>query len=151
MFFTNTDKRPYPNPEGVAAMVLKYTLFWIPMVFIAIINGAIRDLTYKKYLGELSAHQVSTVTGIILFGIYIYALGLRWKLESARQALIVGMIWLSLTVAFEFIFFHYAIGRPWSELLGAYNILEGKVWVLVLVFIAVAPCIFYRIQAGHRK
>jgi hypothetical protein len=128
-------------------MIVRYTLLWLPMVLIAIINGIIRDFTYKKYLGELAAHQVSTATGILLFGIYIWALGLKWKLESGRQAVVVGLIWLGLTVAFEFLFFHYAMGHPWSELLEAYNIFEGKVWVLVLVFIAAAPWLSYTIHS----
>ena len=132
-------------------VILKYTLLWIPMVFIAMINGALRDLTYKKCIGEFAAHQLSTGTGIIFFGIYIWAIGLRWKLESARQSIIVGIIWLALTVAFEFLFFHYVAGHPWSVLLDAYNILEGKVWVLVLIFIAIAPYLSYRIHSGQQN
>jgi hypothetical protein len=128
-------------------MILKYTLLWIPLVFIAIINGSIRDLVYKDRLGELAAHQVSTATGILLFGIYIWAIGLKWKLESARQAVVVGLIWLGLTVAFEFLFFHYAMGHPWSELLAAYNIFKGKVWVLILIFVAAAPWLSYTIHS----
>jgi len=127
-------------------MILKYALLWIPLVFIAIINGAIRDFTYKGAMGELAAHQLSTLTGIILFGIYIWAIGFRWKLDSARQAAAVGLLWLALTVAFEFLFFHYAAGHSWSVLLNAYNVCEGKVWVLVLIFVAVAPYISYRIR-----
>jgi hypothetical protein len=132
-------------------MILKYTLFWLPMVFIAIINGTIRDMTYKNCLGDLTAHQVSTFTGMILFGIYIWIISLRWKLESARQALIVGFIWLALTVAFEFLFFHFVAGHPWSLLLDNYNILEGRVWVLILLFITIAPYIVFQIHSRRRK
>ncbi len=127
--------------------ITRYTLLWIPLVFIAIANGAIRDATYKNSLGELGAHQLSTLTGIILFGIYIWAIGLKWRIESFRQAVVVGCIWLALTVAFEFLFFHYVAGHPWSVLLAAYNILEGKVWVLVPVFVAVAPYLSFRIHS----
>lgn len=127
-------------------MIIRYLFLWIPLVFVAIINGAIRDFTYKNSLGELTAHQLSTLTGIILFGIYIWAIGFKWKLESARQAAAVGALWLALTVAFEFLFFHYVAGHPWPVLLDAYNICEGKVWVLVLVFIAVAPYLSYRMH-----
>ncbi|MBN1495626.1 MAG: hypothetical protein JXA07_02585 [Spirochaetes bacterium] len=129
-------------------MILKYTLLWIPLVFIAILNGAIRDLIYKDSLGDLAAHQISTATGIVLFGIYIWALGLKWKLESARQAITVGLIWLGLTLAFEFLFFHYAMGHPWHVLLDAYNIFAGKIWVLVLVFVVIAPWLSY---TAHQK
>jgi hypothetical protein len=38
----------------------KYVLAWLPMVFIAIGNGAIREGWYGKYLSELQAHQLST-------------------------------------------------------------------------------------------
>jgi len=40
----------------------KYLLSWLPMVLIAVINGTARDLWYKKYVGELKAHQISTIT-----------------------------------------------------------------------------------------
>jgi hypothetical protein len=49
----------------------KYVLAWIPMVFIAIANGAIREGWYGKHVSELQAHQISTVTGVLLFGVYI--------------------------------------------------------------------------------
>ena len=53
-------------------MVLKYTIAWIPMVFIAIANGAVRQLGYGKLLNELFAHQVSCLTAILLFLAYIH-------------------------------------------------------------------------------
>jgi hypothetical protein len=127
--------------------VIRYTLLWIPLVLIAVFNGAIRDIAYKNSLGELGAHQLSTLTGIVLFGIYIWAVGLKWRIETARQAIVIGCIWLALTIAFEFLFFHYVAGHSWSVLLDAYNILEGKVWVLVLIFIAVAPYLSFRIHS----
>jgi hypothetical protein len=34
--------------------------------------------------------------------------------------------------------------HPWTRLLHDYNILEGRVWVLVLVWITIAPYIFSR-------
>ncbi len=30
------------------------------MLLIAIANGAVREIVYKKYVGELAAHQVAT-------------------------------------------------------------------------------------------
>jgi hypothetical protein len=126
-------------------MVLKYTLAWIPMVFIGIVNGAIRQFGYGRFLGELFAHQVSSVIGIILFGSYVWILSIRWPLESSRQALAIGVIWLGLTVAFEFLFGHYVAKHPWTRLLHDYNILEGRLWSLVLISITIAPYVIYRI------
>jgi len=65
-------------------MVLKYTLLWIPMVFIGIVNGAIRQFVYGPFLKKLPAHQVSSVTGIIFFVIYIWFVSSRWPFVSPR-------------------------------------------------------------------
>ena len=128
-------------------MVVKYTLAWLPMIFIAIANGVIREFGYGRLLGELRAHQVSSVTAIILFYLYTWFLSFRWPLEASRQAFAVGLIWLSLTIAFEFLFGHYVAKLPWSRLLHDYNILAGRLWSLVLIAIAMAPYVMYRIRS----
>ena len=123
-------------------MIRKYTLAWLPMPLIGIINGSIRQFGYSKFMSELTAHQISTLTGIILFGFYVWFLSRLWRIESSSQALTIGVIWLSLTVAFEFVFGHYVMGYPWSRLLHDYNLLDGRLWVLVLIWITVAPLVF---------
>ena len=125
-------------------MILIYGIAWFFMIFIGIANGVIRQFGYGRYMSELTAHQVSTLTGIILFGLYTWLLSLRWKLESTKQALTVGLIWLCLTVVFEFVFGHYVMKHPWSRLLHDYNLFEGRVWILVLVWITIAPYVIYK-------
>ena len=125
-------------------MIVRYILAWIPMIFIGIINGILREVTYGKYLTELRAHQVSTIIGVLLFGCYIWTLTRLWGFESLQQALIIGFIWLGLTIVFEFTFGHYVAGHSWSRLLSDYNVLAGRVWIVVLIWIAIAPLLFYR-------
>lgn len=130
-------------------MIWRYILAWIPMIFIAIFNASIRELVYEKYLGELRAHQVSTVTGILLFGLYTWVVTNFWRIQSTAQALVIGLIWLGLTVAFEFLFGHYVSGTEWSKLLADYNIFAGRVWIFVLIWTAIAPFIFFSLQNKH--
>jgi len=124
----------------------KYVLAWVPMVFIAIINGAIREGWYGKHVSELQAHQVSTATGVLLFGVYIWVLVRLWRPASAGQALTIGLIWLGMTVAFEFLFGYYVAERPWRDLFHDYNFWAGRVWLVVLVWVTVAPYVFYHLQ-----
>src|SRR5512139_378825 len=126
----------------------KYILAWIPMLCIAILNGAVRELWLVNYLGELRAHQVSSATGIVLLGVYIWVIIRNWRPESAATAIAIGLIWLAMTVAFEFLFGFYARGLPWGRLFHDYNLLAGRVWVLVLAWVTVAPYLFYRLQNG---
>jgi hypothetical protein len=126
--------------------MFKYVLAWLPLLVIAVLNGALRAGFYGRYLGELHAHQLASALGVVLFGIYIRAVIEYWRPESSRQALHIGLIWLGLTVAFEFLFMHYVAGHSWRALLHDYNIFAGRVWLVVLVWITLAPYVFYRLQ-----
>jgi hypothetical protein len=126
---------------------LIYAASWLGMVILAILNGTIREKAYGQFMGELTAHQLSTFTGLILFGLYIWVLTGLFRIESSNQALLIGGIWLIMTVAFEFIFGHYVMGHPWNKLFCDYNMLKGRVWLLVLIWTSAAPYLFYRIRS----
>jgi hypothetical protein len=95
-------------------------------------------------LGDLAAHQISTATGIVFFWIVFYFIFKRWRIESTKHAILVGLIWLGLTILFEFGFGHYIMGNPWQKLLQDYNLAEGRVWSLFLAWITIAPYFFYK-------
>jgi len=72
--------------------MLHYVFAWFGLLVIAMVNGALRDIAYKPYVGELYAHQISCVTGILLFALFIGFLAKRWPLPSSRQAWMIGFI-----------------------------------------------------------
>src|SRR5512147_2192921 len=94
----------------------KYALAWLGLMVLAILNGALRDLVYKGSVGEIAAHQISTLTLILLIGIFIWKLEKLWPIESAKQARAIGIIWFLLTEAFEF-GFGLIRGDSWDRLL----------------------------------
>lgn len=126
-------------------MVLTYTIAWLPLVLIAILNGALRELGYKRFMKELHAHQISTLIGMVLVAIYVWIMGLIWPIESLTQAFQIGGIWLLLTILFEFGFGHFIMGHPWEKLFFDYNIFAGRVWLLFILWTAVSPAVFFLI------
>ncbi len=124
----------------------KYLAAWLLMLLLSIANGAVRDFTYGKHIDELAAHQLSSVSGILVLGIVIWGFVRRYPPLSGREAISVGLLWMALTVAFEFLFFHYVGGHSWAELLANYNVLKGRVWVVVLAWVAIAPYVFFRLK-----
>ena len=82
------------------------------------------------------------MSGIILLGIVIYLYVRRWPPVSAREAWYIGLFWMALTVAFEFLFFHYVGGHSWEALLANYDMAKGRLWPLILVWVAIAPYLF---------
>ncbi len=122
--------------------LIRYVIAWIPMLLIAITNGAFRQLLLEKVMPELRAHQLSTVIGSVVIGIFIWAVVHLWPLASTRQALLIGIIWLALTVASEFVFGRFVMHRPWSRLLSDYNVLKGRMWVVFLIWLTLrAICV----------
>ena len=128
-------------------MIKRYTIAWLGLVLIMILNGSIRNFVYGPLVSELTAHQISSVTGVLLTGLFTWLLSLMWRIRSERQALAIGSIWLVLTIVFEFIFGHYVMGHLWSRLLYDCNLIEGRVWSLVLIFTMIAPYIIYKMRA----
>ncbi|MCA0153153.1 hypothetical protein [Winogradskyella vincentii] len=124
----------------------RYIIAWFPMIIIAIANGLFREKVIRNKLNELQAHQISTATMIVLFGIYVWVLFKILNPSSEIQAIKIGLLWLVLTIIFEFTFGHYVAGHSWNRLFQDYNIFQGRVWVLVLIWITIAPYIIYQLQ-----
>jgi len=113
---------------------------WFLFMILAIINAGIRNGVYKPIVGDLTAHQISTVIfAIVIFVVTYLILRFSDLNLSDSQALLMGTIWLILTIGFEFIAGHYIFGNSWEKLLADYNILNGRIWSLVLLTIFTAP------------
>jgi len=123
---------------------LIYLLFWLVLMFLAIANGMLREATYGQYLSELRAHQLSTIAAAALFGLAVGLLAKHRLPASAIQALQIGIIWLALTVCFEFLFGHFVAGHSWSRLFQDYDLSSGRLWPLLLAWITFLPYIAYR-------
>lgn len=126
-------------------MIIKYTVAWILLALFGVINGVLRELGYKKLMREHAAHQVSSLSALVLIGLITWALSWIMPLASAGQAWTVGLVWLAMTVCFEFLFGHFAMKLSWERLLADYNLLEGRLWLLVLLWIGLAPWVVFQL------
>ncbi len=126
--------------------MIRYLLAWLGMLAIAVANGALRQLTFGRRLPELRAHQLSTLLGAVLVGFFIWYVVQRWPPSSGRQAVLVGLLWLALTVAFECFMGRVLSGRSWPQVLSDYDLLSGRVWLLFLVWLTAAPWLFLRLR-----
>lgn len=125
-------------------MVTRYLLVWFLLALVAIANGILRQGTYGKVVSELAAHQISTLTAIFAFGAVTWIVHRFWPLQSASQAWTIGFCWLVMTVVFEFGFGHYVAGHSWEKLYADYDLLKGRVWSLVLVWVTVLPFVVFK-------
>ena len=134
----------------MSIILLKSFGVWFLILLAAIGNGLFRDLIMAPALGDTLARAISSVT-LSLFILIITLLFItRLGVSRKRQLWSVGWFWLALTLAFEFLFGHYVGGKPWGELLADYNILEGRLWILVVVTTLCAPALAGRIKKVGR-
>ena len=126
-------------------MVTKYLLVWFLLAIVAISNGILRQSTYGKAVSELAAHQISTMTAILASGAVVWIVNRFWPIESASQAWTIGACWLIMTVFFEFGFGHFIARHSWERLIADYNVFEGRVWSVFLIWVAVMPFLFFKI------
>ncbi len=126
--------------------MLWHILAWFHKMAIAIVNGILREKLMAPHIRELAAHQLSTLTLVILFGLYFLGLFRLWPPPSAEAAIGLGLIWLGMTVAFEFGFGRYVAGHSWTRLLKDYDLRAGRVWIVILIWVAAAPCLFFIVK-----
>lgn len=126
-------------------MDIKHFLLWLPMILLAFANATIRELVFIKYFSEFRAHQLSTLTLIVLCSIYVWFIFPWLGVQNSKQALLIGFVWVLLTVAFEF-----SLGRltnkSWDYLFRDYNFIVGRIWLVFLICLFVLPYLFYFIR-----
>ncbi len=129
--------------------MIRYVLAWLVLLVVAVANGALRQFTFGRFMPELRAHQLSTLIGAILVGLVIWVVVRAWPPSSSGEALLVGCIWLVLTVGFEFFMGLALARRPLAQVLHDYDVLSGRVWVVFLIWLTVAPWVFYRLRRAR--
>lgn len=125
------------NVRGIGIYILLYPLLFA----VGFVHGALRELTYGRYMGEYEKHAVGTVAGILLVGIAIYIINYLRPFRSKAQALKVGVVWAVLTVVFEAVMILVFMKEDVSTVLNAYDLSKGQLWPFVLVFVTVFPVI----------
>lgn len=124
-------------------MIIRILLLWLPMPFIAILNAGIREKIFIKFFRELTCHQLSTFTLMILVSIYTWLIFPYLKIAQSGNAWVTGITWLLLTLIFEFIVGHYILKNSWERLLQDYNLIEGRVWSLFILYILILPYLIH--------
>jgi len=128
-------------------MILFLIGTWFLFMILAIINAGLRNNIYRTMIGELRAHQLSTIIFIALIFIVTYVI-LRLSSISltSSEAFLIGILWMLFTVSFEFIAGHFLFGNSWNKLLGDYNILTGRIWIFVLLTLIFTPYLVNKIR-----
>jgi hypothetical protein len=129
-------------------VILRALIVWFVLMILAILNGLVRNSLIEPRIGEQPAHVVSTIILCVLILVVAWITNSWIAPATMKAAFGVGLLWLALTVAFEFLAGHYAFGHTWEKLLADYNLTHGRVWGFVLVTTLFAPAIAERLRGA---
>ena len=127
-------------------IILKSIVIWFVFIFVESLNGAARIFWLVPLLGDPLAHQVSFVTGSVWI-LTIVTLFIRWLHTSqVSQLLGIGILWLLLTVVFEMCLGLFVLGYSWQQISADYNVLQGGLMPIGLVWLMLSPFIAAKIR-----
>jgi hypothetical protein len=133
------------------AMLRRSLVVWLAILILAVLNGSARNAFLTPQVGEHAAHIVSTVMLCALITLLAWRT-IRWVGPSARtDAVVIGALWVALTLSFEFLAGYYLFGSSWERLLADYNVLRGRVWPLVPLTAFFAPVCAYHCRVAAQE
>ena len=130
----------------MSIILLKSTGIWFVIVIAAVLNGLLREKVLVPSIGgELALSASGIILSALVFSIEFVFVPFIGAIE-ARTYVLVGFWWVVLTLAFEFLFGHFVMGKSWQEIVQVFNIKKGDVFIVVLIVTAVSPWLAARIR-----
>jgi hypothetical protein len=130
----------------MASVFLKAVALWGLLLLLALANGFTREALLAPRLGAAWSQPLSGLALALMIFVVTLVL-LPWLgLLRPQQYWHIGLLWLILTVSFEFLFGLLVLGRDPAALLAAYDITTGNLWLLVLAAILVSPAAAARLR-----
>jgi hypothetical protein len=119
---------------------------WVVIIGAESLHGALRELLLKPAVGDFRARQIAVFTGMLIILGVAYAFS-RWlRAATARALLLVGLLWVALTLAFEFSLGMFVLGYSWARMLEDYDITRGGFLSLGMVVLMLSPLIATRLR-----
>src|SRR5262245_19056712 len=127
-------------------MILRAILVWCAILLAALANGFVRQTWLIPKMGETAGNILSTLSLSVIVALVAW-MTIGWIAPaSQQQALRLGILWLAMTLAFEFLAGHYLSGEPWHRLLADSHRANRRIWILVLIATAAAPLVTAQIK-----
>jgi hypothetical protein len=126
-------------------MLIKSILIWLSIVPLAILNGELRERVIGPIIGEKYANPISGIILCILIFIISFLFIPRLGIGTNKTYIKIGILWVLLTIIFETVFSLF-LGNKINEILNAYNITTGNLWLIVVIFIGFIPFLIAKIK-----
>lgn len=126
--------------------LLRALVVWLVIIAVETVHGILRTLLLVPMMGDFPARQISVFTGsLLIFGVTL--LFINWiAARTTLQLLMVGTIWVLLTILFEITLGRLVLDLSWDRITEDYDITRGGFLGFGLLFMAVSPLLATRFR-----
>lgn len=126
--------------------LFRAAVIWLVIAALAVANGAIREGLLRPQLGIAVALPLSGISlALIVLLVSYFAINFLGG-RSAHAYWLIGVQWVVMTLALEFLFGHFVAGKSWPDLLQTFNLAKGDLFILVLLVSLTAPYLIARLR-----
>ncbi len=119
---------------------------WLLIIFAESVHGVLRTLYLAPILGDFRARQISVFTASLIIFAITYAT-IRWIAPARRAHLwTIGVIWVLLTVAFEFTLGRFILELDWARLFSDYDLRHGGLMGFGLLAMGLTPLVAAKLR-----
>lgn len=129
----------------------KALLVWLGIIFVETIHGVLRAIVLVPIVGDLRARQLGVPIGSLLI-LIVSILTITWLGTGKNtQLLCIGVLWVVLTLVFEFVLGYFILGLAIDRLASDYDMSRGGYMLFGLVFLLFSPLIAAKLRRGLTK
>ena len=121
---------------------------WLLLMAAEVVHGIARTLWLTPIVGDFRARQIAVFSGSLLI-VTITTITVRWlHAPGARALWAIGLLWVTLTLAFEIGLGRFVFGFSWNRLASDYNLRAGGLLPIGLLVMAMAPWLAARLRGA---
>ena len=114
-------------------------LVWCLIALVEVGHGVLRARFLTPRVGDFRSRQLAVLTGSLLIGLITFFAFTWIGFKNPNQAFQIGLMWFFLMFCFEMILGHYVFRFSWKWLFSDFNIFKGRLLIIGMVFLALAP------------
>lgn len=123
-------------------LIGKAVWVWFLFLLLAVLNGLARETVYIPTWGGLWGRVAGTAILIVAMLIVTAVFLRRNAALLTRVRLVeVGLLWLGLSLFFEFAVSRWVMEEPWQMIVAHYDVTAGRLRVLVRLVELAAPVV----------
>ena len=123
-------------------------LAWVILAVLTVLFAIFREAVFIPMTGLDGTLARALLLPVAIIYIFVVTCVFLKKTKisfSNRDTLMIGLVWLVLTIAFEFAFGTLVMGNSLATLLADYNIFAGRTWSIFLLALFLVPFIANKI------